>query len=522
MRAQPLLFVASLCSLLTVHDVARACGACVAPPPVDQTQSPPPLVASHRMAMSISQERTILWDQITYAGNPGEFAWVLPVKPGARVELASDAWLDTLDAVTAPRIVAPSPPDCSADLTGCSVAPESVKSSSSWLRPAVGPLGIGVGCGDAGGEGGELVTKGSEQVDVVAHKSEGPYEMVILRGTEEGALKAWLDDHGYVIPEELAPVIDDYVAEGFDFAALRLVPGAGVQQMRPVRVVQPGASPTLPLRMVIGGAGPRTPMTLFVVGEGRYEADNMSNVMINPMRVSYDFNEQVSSYSDERERLLNLEGGAVWLSSFAQPRALFGTFENPTTGLALAYRTSNGWSFDNFTETYIEQAFSTGETAGTGCVGALAALANDGRRVVDPCDGDTCRTVDSQTEVDVRTLACSPPIGSEIPFDDLSQALVGMHPSDVWVSRLDANLSRAALANDLTLRAHAKQTPMSQFVRPMLYEEDVCGANAPIFRPEDGPRAKERARLGVAVGLFGLLSFAVARRVARLRKKEVA
>ena len=53
----------------------------------------------------------------------------------------------------------------------------------------------------------------------------------------------------------ILPVIDAYVAEGFNFLALKLVPGQGVDSMRPVRVTTPGAAATLPLRMVAAGTG---------------------------------------------------------------------------------------------------------------------------------------------------------------------------------------------------------------------------------------------------------------------------
>ena len=43
--------------------------------------------------------------------------------------------------------------------------------------------------------------------------------------------------------------IDAYVAEGSDFLVMKLVPGQGVDSMRPVRVTSPGAGLTLPLRM---------------------------------------------------------------------------------------------------------------------------------------------------------------------------------------------------------------------------------------------------------------------------------
>src|SRR4051812_40177916 len=75
---------------------ARACGGCFQPSTETQTN----IVTGHRMAFALSTTHTVLWDQIKYAGSPSEFAWVLPVKAGAVLELASDAWFETLEAAT--------------------------------------------------------------------------------------------------------------------------------------------------------------------------------------------------------------------------------------------------------------------------------------------------------------------------------------------------------------------------------------------------------------------------------------
>jgi hypothetical protein len=98
------------CSLTVAGD-AHACGGCFAP------AEPPTVVSGHRMVMSVSPSQSVLWDQIQYAGDPAEFAWVLPVKPGARVEASTAAFFEVLEAQTAVAAAAvaaaarsPSPP----------------------------------------------------------------------------------------------------------------------------------------------------------------------------------------------------------------------------------------------------------------------------------------------------------------------------------------------------------------------------------------------------------------------------
>src|SRR5688572_4318947 len=91
---------------------ALACGGCFAP----TTETT--VVNAHRMVLSLSPVQSVLWDQIQYAGDPSEFAWVLPVKPGATIEVGSDAWFETLDAATSVRITPPNSM-CASSGGGC-------------------------------------------------------------------------------------------------------------------------------------------------------------------------------------------------------------------------------------------------------------------------------------------------------------------------------------------------------------------------------------------------------------------
>ena len=49
----------------------------------------------------------------------------------------------------------------------------------------------------------------------------GPYETVTLSTDKPDALAEWLADNGYMLPDDVRPIIDAYVAEGFDFIALK-------------------------------------------------------------------------------------------------------------------------------------------------------------------------------------------------------------------------------------------------------------------------------------------------------------
>jgi MYXO-CTERM domain-containing protein len=344
--------------------VARACGGCFAPPET------PTVVTDHRMVLSVSRDQTTLYDQIRYQGDPRSFAWVLPIAGVANVGLSSNLLFNVLDLDTQTQIVPPRPP-FQADSA-------SAGGSSSG--------------GTSGTSGGVTVLK-AEQV--------GPYETVQLRSTDPQALTKWLANNGFAIGEDVKPVIAAYVGEGLDFLALKLVPGAGIREMRPIRVTTAGASPTLPLRMVAAGAGASLGITLWVVAEGRYEPQNFPWFRIDDGSLVWDFAAGVSNYKTLRSAFSAAFGGRGWEleSSIPLGKELF---KEQVRGAAATSSGSDGYT----------------ATDG-GLYGAKSA--------------------------------------EEVREADLETLFAGIPAADARVTRVRADLARSALGVDLALRASTDQ-----------------------------------------------------------------
>lgn len=283
MKYTNVLFLALSAGALALSQTrdASACGGCFHE--METTQ-----VVGHRMILSVSQDATTLWDQVKYTGEPQSFAWVLPIKGQVTVGVSSDALFQVLDQTTQVTITNPPIP--------CNGGPPSSTGA--------------VGNGGAGGMGGGGVVVINEEVV-------GPYESVQLSSQDPMALTTWLTDHGYQIPANIAPVIAGYVNDGFDFLALKLVPGKGVDSMKPVRVTTAGAGPVLPLRMVAAGTGVSTAVQLWVFGEGRYEPKNFPSFVIDPKDVVWDWDAQKSNYSTLKDQKFTASGGKAWLVDFA-------------------------------------------------------------------------------------------------------------------------------------------------------------------------------------------------------------
>ncbi|HHH30224.1 MAG TPA: DUF2330 domain-containing protein [Polyangiaceae bacterium] len=270
-----------------VPDSASACGGCFAP------TGSPTVVTRHQMAISMSMEETTLWDQIEYAGDPDDFVWVLPVRDGAPVELAENAFFEALEQVTQITLQAPTPPR-----TFC-----------------------GDPCGslDFASAGAPREDDGGGGVTVHYQAAIGPYETATIGSEDPGALVGWLNDNGYTVPEDMLPIIAHYTDLGMDFAVLRLSPNFGVNQMQPVRVTMPGINPTFPLRMVAAGVEGSVGLELFVFAEGRYGPMNFAEAEVDREALSYDWNSATFNYDELYEQAQETEGGRVWITEFAQP-----------------------------------------------------------------------------------------------------------------------------------------------------------------------------------------------------------
>ncbi|MGH7296029.1 MAG: DUF2330 domain-containing protein, partial [Polyangiaceae bacterium] len=123
-----------------------------------------------RLAVSSTGTRTSRWASIGVHGDGAPFAWVIPVKPDAFVDLASDAWLEALEDATTPRVV---PPDSS---------------------PPCGPGGV-----ELEGSLSHLVTTAPDAAGIVP---------------DAATLGVVLAQWGLALPDDLAPLVGQAGAAG--------------------------------------------------------------------------------------------------------------------------------------------------------------------------------------------------------------------------------------------------------------------------------------------------------------------
>ncbi len=439
---------------------AAACGGCFRPP--TETDSD---VTDERMLLSVSPLQTTLYDQIQYVGNPSSFAWVLPIHGTVDVGLSADVLFDSVDTLTKTQIQAPPqnctvPPGCQFPVASGGFASESADASA------------------------------NDGVMVIKSQNVGPYATVQLATTDPTALNAWLAANGFDIPADVQPTLDAYVGEGFNFLAMKLLPGQGVQSMRPVRVTSPGASLSLPLRMAAIGTGATVGITIWVVADGRYEPQNFPFFHIDDSQLVWDWSTGSSNYTTLRQKNeQNLKG--------------------------------KGWEIESsltLDEQLVSSVILSGGNYYPGYYQGPPSDATQDYLPVTNADGSTAQTADQ-----VRTA-------------DLTTLFAGMTGPSVRVTRIRSDISHAAMTTDFVLHAPQDQAELSNLRQVTqsineqcpVYGNDcaVIGRGTPLQAAASGPHASgscsatttqpNESPVGLAAvgGMLGL-AFLRARRLRR-------
>lgn len=369
---------------------ASACGGCFVP--VEN----PSVVTDHRMILSIAKEQSTLYDQIRYTGNPAAFAWVLPISGTVEVGLSAEVVFQALDGFTQTTLIAP-PLNCP--------PPPNCERASSFSDSASGAYA------DAGSPG----------VTVTKREVVGPYETVQLQATDAGALQNWLAQNSFSVPPDVQPVINQYVTEKFNFLALKLLPGKGVQDMRPVRVTTKGSSAVLPLRMVAAGTGPVVGISLWVLAEGRYEPQNFPSFAIRTDEIAWDWAQNRSNYTELRAQKTTASAGRGW----------------ETESSTIVYRQQLEASLRQ--PSYPTYPGQTTPDAGDAPLSPEERAARIDYLPVRDAQGAVVKTAVEVREADLATL------------------FYGIPTATSRVTRLRADLAHAALSTDLVMTASQDQ-----------------------------------------------------------------
>jgi hypothetical protein len=260
MRSRSFRFLLTLWVVCTPLDAAHAfCGVYVA--------SGESKLFNHRSQVVLVRDgdHTVLTLASDYAGDPREFALVVPVPvvlQRGQIHVGDSSLVASLDAYSAPRLVEYEDPD-----------------------PCPLPQAAMDGLKMRGGRTGEIAylmssAKQSEStVRVEARYEVDEYDVLILSATDSGSLLAWLDQHGYRVPVQAAHVMQSYLKQGMKFFVakvdLRRRAARGLTQLRPLQIAYDSPRFMLPVRLGMANADGAQELFVYAITRaGRVEPVN--------------------------------------------------------------------------------------------------------------------------------------------------------------------------------------------------------------------------------------------------------
>jgi hypothetical protein len=369
------------------------------------------VLTSARLAVAIAPARHTLWAQVSVSGVGRGFAWIVPVRAGGRIDLASDAWLDALDAATTPVVLPPSAID---------PAVECVAPAPQVVPPATSP------------------------------RSTEPAASGVF--IDVATLTAFVQGAGYTMPQDLTTALGAHFASGSSVFAATYASAA--LPTHTLRIVDDGP-PLLPFALSATAASD-TPVTAFVVASAGATA-GASPLVTDPTSISWS-SDGTSTYVSARDALLATWDGARWYTETASPDLLFG-------GAVVLGQVVLPAAIGN----YFELASSYGDASAdpAACAMAAAVIRSESIRRPDGCPPGALGVVPGPGP-------CSPPEGGVEDAgdgaaddggeagpgavdglecggaDDAALALASLAPASAWVSRIDG-LITATSASDVPL-----------------------------------------------------------------------
>ena len=271
-----------LAALVADPRVSEACG-CLSPPAV-----PVGDYAVNQQSEQIIFEVEPGWVTahvlIKYAGRPESFAWIIPVPEIPELAISPVSAFGLLDKMTTPDIGVQVENICPISEWACRYHDQPYCGDDDGYDGAGSPGGsVDAGINDAGANGVPPVTVISEQVV-------GDYQTVTFRANEAAAATQWLRDNGFIVNQTTSIYMEPYVQANMVFIAAKLVPGAGISSIKPLRLRYRSAFPMVPLLLTAVAAEPHLTVTTFIYGNEVFRPMGHPVVAIDPARIARDTN----------------------------------------------------------------------------------------------------------------------------------------------------------------------------------------------------------------------------------------
>jgi hypothetical protein len=365
-------------------------------------------VVEQRIAVALAPDRTTVWTSFRFEGDAGPVGVVIPVPSGASLDTSSDAWFEALEIATAPRVF---PPEGES-----ATCPGKDEPASDFH-----------------------MTGAEDHVPSLV-----PEEIAVLE--DAAAVSQWADLHGLDVGPDTALALSNVSGKRFLAARFQAPPAGSVTPT--LRVVLPGADPTLPLALV-RATGADLLVTTWVLSPGlgsfagATEAEGLAKAIVWNAKTGE------SSYAEALRKALSEAGPKAVVLECAGHEPL-------ASNVPIAGGTA---AIDGVISTFFERAaaYGNGSPETKDCIlkaaAALASVTPVGascpRADLGVVDGsDTC-VEQAGGYTDPEALRCG------AGTDDLAVALAGLVPSEVWLTRQSMRIAAGAAGDDWAIQVAA-------------------------------------------------------------------
>lgn len=254
-------------------------------------------MSDQELLVAFTEQETVLVASAGYEGvSASDFAFLLPLASApAEVLDADPALFIALDEETAPRV-------------------------SIFLEEDEPPS---FGCGAKDGSAGDFNGRGDGGGDVMVQQrgTTDTYEYVVVGGETGTAIATWLEDEGYVLPDDYAAALEPYVSDGWSFFAAKVLPQAGEGSLAPIELHLPPAMPEtfrIPFGIASHSLSPGQPLgiTTYVWSDGPVVPSNYTTGQVSSERVEA-LSDSESNYDELQAEILDDPEGA-WIIDFAR------------------------------------------------------------------------------------------------------------------------------------------------------------------------------------------------------------
>jgi MYXO-CTERM domain-containing protein len=290
-RTTPLLAASTVMLVgLATPRLAQACGGTFC----DNTAIPMPVDQAGEDILFVQDGPDIeVHVRIEYEGEAERFAWIVPIQAVPEVRVGSELLFTQLAAATAPRWIHQRSEECPEPSSGGFFIPEDDFAAAS--EP--------------------------DEPEIVFSETVGAFEVVVLQGGSAAELVEFLADNGYAQDPAATPIVQEYLDEGFLFAAVKLSAGASADAIHPLVFRFPGDEPCVPIRLTRIAAEQDMGIRAYFLGQHRWAPQNYLHVVLNPLAYPWVETSTIDmpAYLELLTLAVDLAGGRAFATEYAGP-----------------------------------------------------------------------------------------------------------------------------------------------------------------------------------------------------------